>query len=185
MDFKESDPAAVPDLQAARLALANQFAKELAENYKAIDKDRNGVLSPLEIVTASEAARWVPGKVQNACRYFDLTYTGSTLNETRLEQLKRITSLEPDAKEKWMSHQSADSLKWAIAGGLVNETIIGCVAYKTRSPRIALIGTAAVGAAAGAAYALSQWRSSRNFDRTRDYIQNSSAADELLPSHLK
>lgn len=167
----------------ARLKLVHELATDLSVHFRQVDKDRDGTLSPLEIVTASENPN-VEERLRDACAYFDLTRSRAYLSERSLDEFRGLTSTAHDAKAQFLRPADRTGMIGLVLMSSIGEGVVLYNAIGCRSPKLALLGTVAVGLISGGTYLLSRWSHSSNFDSTRLRISEDTSADGVLRKYL-
>lgn len=135
----------------ARLALVSQFAAELSQNFRNLDKDRNQVLSPLELVLATENEK-LPTSVRDACRYFDQSNTGRYWNQSQIDRIGQLTSPDPNGRDLFMAREHFSLVKFSIGTAAFLTPMLGGLGYVAGRMRGGLFGFSHCG------WSLSGWQ---------------------------
>lgn len=167
-----------------RLSFVNQVTTELLKNFPKIDRDRDQVLSPLELVLASENEK-SPVAVRAASEYMDTACRGVFWDRHSLNRISTITSDDIGVRTRFLAKEDQWAFKAALVGAAGGIGCVGFAAGLVRSPKVALIGTACVVGVAGLAYLGGRYGARQEFDGTRTQIGNNSAGDDLIRAYLK
>lgn len=168
----------------ARLALVNQFAAELSKNFRNLDKDRNQVLSPLELVLATENEK-LPTSVRDACRYFDQIHTGRYWNQSQVDRIGQLTSPDPNSKDLFIAREHSSLVKFSVGTAAFLTPMLGGLGYLAGRMRGGLFGAASGLAVAGGAYLGGRYFCSSEWDQTRTSFGSNSNGDEVMRPYLR